>query len=485
MMIIDKQKRPQVTSRKIIMATLSISKPVISIWTPLQQLRAQVQGGVYTAEDEGYNDARKAWNLSVNQYPAVIVAANNAAHVAAAVRFARVTGHSIAIQSTGHGVVVPADNCVLIITSAMNDVRIDPVGQTAWVEAGALWHMVLEPAQKHGLAPLLGSSPYVGVVGYTLGGGMGWLGRKYGLAADSVRSFELVTAEGQLIHASNAEHADLFWALRGGGGNFGVITGMEIQLYPVATVYGGNLIYPAEIAKQVFTLYREWVANAPDELTSSIGIMNVPNAPVFPEPMRGKSVVFVRGVFSGSVSNGEAMLAFWRSRLTPIADTFQAMPFSAVGTISNDPVNPSAGYSSSAWLKDISDDTIDTLLQHALTANGSPFMIVEVRHAGGAIARVAKTSASFGHRNTPHVMQMIGGLPNPEVKAKLKAYAAEFKAALGAHVDGVYLNFLSGEEARASTKDAYADDTYQRLMEVKAEYDPLNYFRHSFDIPTK
>ncbi|MBX3083017.1 MAG: FAD-binding oxidoreductase [Anaerolineae bacterium] len=465
------------------MTTIHLSNPIISLWTPLEQLRAQVQGGVYTPEDDGYENARKAWNLTVDQHPAVIVTANNAAHVAATVRFARATGRGIAVQSTGHGVVLPANDSVLIRTSSMQEVRIDPVTQTAWVEAGALWHMVLTPAQKHGLAPLLGSSPYVGVVGYTLGGGMGWLSRKYGLAADSVRSFELVTPEGQLINASSAEHSDLFWALRGGGGNFGVITGMEIQLYPVTTVYGGNLIYPAEIAKQVFTLYREWIASAPDELTSSIAIMNMPNAPALPEPLRGKSVVMIKGCFCGSVKDGEALLAFWRSRLTPIADSFQAMPFSAVGTISNDPVNPSAGLSSGGWLKDLSDETIDAIIQYALARNGSPLTGVDIRHAGGAIARVAKTSAAFSHRTAPYVMQMFGGASTSEAKTKLTDYIAGFKAALAPHLDGVYLNFLSGEEARARSKEGYSEAAYQQLKGVKAVYDPNNYFRHSFDIP--
>ncbi|MCB1376466.1 MAG: FAD-binding oxidoreductase, partial [Rhodobacteraceae bacterium] len=195
-----------------------------------------------------------------------------------------------------------------IVTARMTDVQVNVTAQTAWVEAGAEWGMVLEKTQAVGLAPLLGSSPNVGVIGYTLGGGMGWLARQYGLATDSVQRFEVVTADGEVRTVSRSEHPDLFWGLRGGGGSLAIITSVEMQLYPVTTVYGGNLIYPASMAREVILRYREWIKDAPDALTSSFAIMNFPPIPAVPDFLRGKSVIMVRGCYTGSVEEGEALI---------------------------------------------------------------------------------------------------------------------------------------------------------------------------------
>ena len=306
-------------------------------------LRNQVQGAVITPDDPRYDELRLAWNRSVVQYPAVIVQAECAADVAEAVRFAQQAGLGVAVQATGHGNVRPANGALLILTAGLNGVQVDDVARTAWVEAGVKWGAVLEKAQAVGLAPLLGSSPDVGAIGYTLGGGMGWLARKYGLSADHVLRFEVVTADGQLRYASASENSDLFWGLRGGGGSLGIVTGMEIELFPVTTVYGGNLFYPFEMAREVFVHYREWVATAPEELTSSIVIMNFPPIPAIPEPLRGQTFVMVRGCYSGPVAEGERLLEHWRTWRTPFIDDFKTMPFSAVATISNDPVDPMPG----------------------------------------------------------------------------------------------------------------------------------------------
>ncbi len=326
-------------------------------------LKGHLQGDLFLPGDGGYDQARAAWNLSVEQFPAVIVVAKRTSDVVEAIHFARENNLGIAIQSTGHGVYRAADDALLIITSEMNFVEVDAEQQTAWIEAGALWSDVLGKAQAVGLAPLLGSSPNVGVVGYTLGGGMGWLARKYGLSLDSVRYFELVTADGRLVRASQNENSDLFWGLRGGGGNFGVITGLEIQLYPVTTVYAGNLVYPVEAAKAVLTHYREWIKSAPEELTTSVVLMNFPPMPELPPFLSGKSVVMIRGCYVGAVEDGEAMFQRdWLDWMPPIANMFHAMPFTEAGTISSDPEDPSAGAISGAWLRELSDETIDTLI---------------------------------------------------------------------------------------------------------------------------
>ncbi|MCC7446051.1 MAG: FAD-binding oxidoreductase [Anaerolineae bacterium] len=431
--------------------------------------------------DTGYDAARRAWNLTVDQHPALIVVAGNTSDIVEAVRFARQNGLSVAIMSTGHGIVLPADNSLLIVTSRMTGVHVDAESQTAWVEAGVKWGMVLEKAQTFGLAPLLGSSPSVGVVGYTLGGGMGWLARKYGMAIDSVLYFELVTPDGCLVRASETENSDLFWALRGGGGNFGIVTGMAIKLYPVTTIYGGTLVYPAEQAKEVLVHYREWIANAPDELTSSITLMNFPPIPAVPEFLRGRSGILVRAAYAGAVADGEALINnTWVNWKAPIANMFRAMPFADVAEISNDPKDPMPSVGTGAWMREMSDEAIDTLIQYGI---GTPITMIEIRHAGGAITRINRQANPYSNRDAVLLMHAAAAAPTRELHERLNVYMTQLMNALQpALTGGVFLNFLNGKEARARTKDAYTAENYQRLQAIKARYDPENRFRHSFDI---
>jgi FAD/FMN-containing dehydrogenase len=459
---------------------------VISTQRRLQDLQERCLGAVITPQDSRYDVARRAWNLTVDQRPAVIVQAQSIDDVSAAVRFAREAGLGISVQSTGHGVSRPADNAVLIITAAMTGVKVDAASQTAWVEAGAKWGQVLAKAQEVGLAPLLGSSPDVGVVGYTLGGGMGWLARKYGLALDSVLYFEVVTANGERLRVSDADHSDLFWALRGGGGSFAVIVGMSIRLYPVTMVYGGNLIYPAERAHEVFALYREWITTAPDELTSAIVIMNLPPIPQVPEPLRGKSVVFVRGCYAGPLAEGEALFNVWRERLAPpLADMAGPLPFSEVASISNDPRDPQPGTGTGAWLRGLDDEAVDTLIRHGVNRGGSsPLTVTELRHAGGAMARVDAHANAYSNRDAALLLNLIATTPTPESVQAARQFTEAFKADLAPVLTGsVYMNFLGGAEAWDRTRDAYLPESYQRLMAIKATYDPENLFRFGFNIP--
>ncbi len=452
------------------------------ILSTIEALQVRLKGSAYIPGDADYDQASQPWNLSYSQHPTVVVMAKNARDVVEAIRFARANDLGIAIQATGHGLSLAADNAVLINTSLMQDVRVDPNTQTAWIEAGVKWGIVLEKAQNFGLAPLLGSSPDVGAVGYTLGGGMGWLARQFGLSADSVNFFEMVTADGHVLHVSETENSDLFWALCGGGGSFGVVTGMEVKLYPVSTVYAGNLYYPVQNAKEVFVHYREWIANAPDELTSSIAIMNYPPLPQVPEFLRGQSFAIVRGCYSGSVEVGEELLKWWRDWKAPIIDDFKAIPFSMAATISNDPLDPVPDQSSAVWIRELNDETFDLMINYGTAP--APLVIVEIRHAGGAIARVPAGKNAYGNRDANYILQMIAMTPTPEaVKASLD-HIRQFKQALQPHATGgVYLNFLVGKEKWEQTKHGYSAETYQRLRVLKAKYDANNRFRFSFNIP--
>lgn len=446
-------------------------------------LRSRFQGELVSPADPGYDQARKAWNLTVDQRPALIAIPLDAEDVIEAVRFAREQGLKIAVQSTGHGTVRPADGSLLLLTSRLNQVRVDPETRTAWVGAGLKWGAVLAEAGSYGLAPLLGSSPDVGVAGYTLGGGIGWLARKYGMACDSVISFELVTADGRVVRASQSENPDLFWALRGGGGSFGILVGMEVKLYPVPSFYGGNLVYPVEWAPEVFRRYREWIAGAPDELTSSVLLMNFPPVPAVPEPLRGKSVVMVRGCYCGPDSEGERSLRFWRDWRAPAIDDFKSRPFSQIAEVSNDPVDPSPGLTTGLWMKDLSDDAIDSLICFGGSSAGeSPLVMTEVRHAGGAISRLDPQVSAYSHRQEVHLLELVGGTPTPESQAAFRAYISRFKEALEPHLSGVYMNFLEWGESGRRTRQGFSPESYRRLQALKAQYDPEDLFSQGFDL---
>ena len=452
------------------------------MWTELQ---AQLSGAVIPAGDPRYDEARLAWNRKITHAPAAIIVAQSAEDVAAAVTFAQHHDLGVAVQATGHGVVRPADDaCLLILTRALNTIAIDPVAQTATVGAGVQWGPVLAAAQEHGLAPLLGSSPTVGAVGYTLGGGLGWLGRKYGLAADHVLEFQIVTPDGQLRTVSAQENSDLYWGLRGGGGSLGVVTAMTIRLFPVSTVYAGNLYYPGHMAQEVFRRYRDWVANAPDELTTSVLVMNYPPLPQLPEFLRGQTFVQVRGCYCGSVEEGEAQLRFWREWQAPLIDDFRAIPFSQAATISNDPIDPMPAFNSGAWLRTLSDAAIDTIVDHAMPQGGPPPLIfAEVRHAGGAIHREVGGKAVIGNREAEFVLSLVAVTPTPDAQAHVAAHTEHLMAALQpALTGGVYMNFLEGEESRQRIRDGLGHDNYARLAQIKAQVDPANRLRYGFNV---
>lgn len=447
-------------------------------------LQSRVRGLVITPENAMYDEARQAFNRLVDQRPALILIASGTVDVAEGVRFARSQGLGVAIQSTGHGVILPADGGVMILTSQLRDILVDPGSQTAHIGAGLKWGEVLAETQKFGLAPLLGSSPGVGVVGYTLGGGLGWLGRKHGLACDSVHSFELVSAQGEVLTASATENADLFWGLRGGGGGFGIVTSMVIQLYPVETVYGGNLYYPGDMAREVMQRYREWIRTAPDALTTSVVLMNYPPFPQIPEPLRGKSFVMVRGCYAGSPDEGEALLKFWRDWKTPVIDDFGAMPFTQVAKISMDPVNPAPSKNTGAWLRALSDSAIDALIRASRPQDGPPALtVVEVRHAGGAIGRVLPGESAYSLRDSELLLFCVGSAFSPEAAARIDALTTRMKQELAPELTGgVYMNFVSGKEARDRTRDGYSHEAFQRLQALKARIDPENVFGYSYAI---
>lgn len=440
-------------------------------------LRSRLQGSVFLPSDAGYDEARAAWNLAFDQHPAVVVIPETPQDVVEAVRFARREGLGIAVQATGHGLGRMANGAMLIVTARLDEVRIDPVARTAWVSAGTLWKTVLVRAQSIGLAPLLGSTPEIGAVGYTLGGGMGWLARMYGLSADHVNRFEVVTADGYVWQVSATEHADLFWALRGGGpGELVVVTGMEIDLVPVSEVYGGNLFYPAADAAEVMARYRTWAAAAPDELTSSVVLMNFPPLDMVPPELRGQSFVLVRGAYTGRTADGVALLDYWRQWRTPAIDMWGRMPFGEVAAISMDPVDPMPARVTTEWFNRISDEVIDTLVSAVFPVSGPPAILyAEIRHAGGQVARNARGSISSKGRQDEFLLAIVSAVMAPELAEPIAAAQAELRAALRPHVTGAaYLNFLEGDERRDRTAQAFNLEAFAELASLKAKVDADN-----------
>jgi FAD/FMN-containing dehydrogenase len=453
--------------------------------TGLSNIVSQLQGDVYLPDDPRYENARKAWNLVVDQHPRLVFMVENAQDVSAALNFARQNGLKVTVQCTGHGLVRPAEGALLILTARMQTLEIDAHTQTAWIGAGLKWGQVLEQTQPHGLAPLLGSSPDVGAVGYSLGGGMGWLARKYGLSSDSILQLEVVTPDGVVRRAGPLENQDLFWALRGGGGGFGVVTAMQVRLFPVAQVYAGNLYYSPEKAPEVYRHFREWAANVPDELTASIALMNFPPFPDLPDPIRGKSFAILRGCYCGPVDRGPELLEYWRAWHTPALDDFKAMPFSECASISQDPLDPIPVVSTGAWMDELSDHAADQLTRFTLPQDGPPPLIsTEVRLAGGALARASSNSGAYSHRAEQWIWFSAGLADRPQEVDRIKGHFEHMRTALGPALNGrVYMNFIDGEEAWQRTQAGFSQEHFQRLQAVKTRYDPESRLISGFNIP--
>jgi FAD/FMN-containing dehydrogenase len=431
--------------------------------------------------DPNWNQARLAWNLSADQQPAAVALPESAEDVQAVVRWARQRGLRIAPQGTGHNALPLGSlaHTVLLKTERMRGVEIDAQAQRARVEAGVLWAEVTEAAAEHGLAGLAGSSPDVGVVGYTLGGGVSWLARRHGLASNSVTAIELVNAEGELIRADADENADLFWALRGGGGSFGVVTALEFTLYPISEVYGGVLFFPLERGAEVLRAWRRWVDRVPDEVTSVGRFLQFPPIPDIPEPVRGKSFVVVEAVSLLGKDSTDELLRPLRD-LGPDMDTFATMPVQQLKHLHMDPEQPVPGYGDGMLLSEFNDAAIEAMVQTAGAGSGSPLISVEVRHVGGALARKAPGAGALASLEGRFLMFAVGMTPTPELGAAVRAHVELVHNALASWDSGrMYSNFA---EKRQRGERLFGDLTYRRLQTVKAAVDPDDVFRSNHPV---
>jgi len=458
------------------MTTVTLISP------PVEALRDAISGTVVVPGDPDFDQARQAWNLTVDQRPAAVAVPRSAEDVVEIVRFASAHGLRVAPQASGHNVgqIASLEDTILLRTHEMRGVEIDPVNRRARAAAGTEWKEVTLPASEHGLSALSGSSPQVGVVGYSLGGGVGWLGRKYGLASSSVLAIEVVTADGELRRVDADHDSHLFWALRGGGGNFGVVTAIEFALYDAGPLVAGLMLFPAARAHEVVHAWHAVTRTAPDELTTSMRLLSVPDDPALPELLRGGDFVAIDGAFAGDEAAANAVLAPLRA-LEPMMDGWGPAEPAALSYVHMDPEDPMPISGGTQMFADLPSQAIDEFLALVGPGSGSPLLMAELRHVGGALARPDARHGATGTFDGEYLMYLAGVPVNAEVAAATRARIERVRAAMRRWASGRdYLNFTEGAVDAATL---FSPEAYARLRAIRADVDPGELFVANHRIP--
>jgi FAD/FMN-containing dehydrogenase len=429
---------------------------------------------VLKPQTAGYEGNRGAFNVLLSQDPAGIVTPAGAADVVDAVSYAQAEGLRISAQRTGHGAEPLGDlsGTLLVRTAAMNTVSIDAERRVARVGAGAIWGDLVPQASDLGLAACHGSSPTVGIVGYSLGGGVGWYGRKHGLQANRVTAVELVDATGTELRVDAESDPELFWALRGGGGDFGIVTALEFELLPIREVFAGALFFPVERASEVLHAWHEWTASAPDEVTSVGRLMSFPPLPEMPDPLRGKDFVIVEAVALLPEAEAIELLAPLRD-LGPAMDTFATQPPAGISGLHMDPPEPAPYAGAGMLLGDLPGEAIDSLLSAVGPDSPTKLLSVELRHDGGAMAEGDPSHGAMDCLPGSFLMFGVGIVPEPSIKAPTEEWLAAMTDAMKPWDTGRYLNFSDETE---DIGVAFPPATVERLRAAKAKYDPENLF---------
>ena len=438
------------------------------------------RGELIRRDHPSYDGARRVWNGAIDRHPALIARCTGVADVLAVVRFAREHDFLVAVRGGGHNVAGTAvcDDGVVIDLSPMKAMRVDPIARTARAQPGLLWGEFDHETQAFGLAAPGGIVTHTGIAGLTLGGGLGWLMRRYGLTCDNLLSADVVTADGELVRASADENTDLFWGLRGGGGNFGIVTSFEYQLHPVGpTLMAGVILHPAAMAREVLDFYRHFISSAPDELMSIVVLRMAPSAPFLSPEIHGQPVVIIAVCYAGTVDEGERALAPLRRFGEPLADLIQPTLYASHQSMIDASVPHGLGYYwKSEYLRPLSDELIDTLVAHAWRV-ATPESYTAMFHMGGAVGREDREGSAFEDRYAAHAMTIDGVWSDPDASEPCMAWARNFWDAVRPHSTGrVYVNFL-GEEGQDRVRAAYGAQKYERLRALKRKYDPTNFFR--------
>ena len=434
-----------------------------------------------TTEDVNWNLERLAFNILVDQQPFGIALPRSADDVSEVVRAAAANGRRVAAQRTGHNAAPLGSlaGTVLVRTAGLGGVEIDAEAGSARVGAGALWGDVVPKASELGLAALHGSSPNVGIAGYTLGGGASFYDRKHGLACNRVTAIELVIAGGEQIRVDAENEPDLFWALRGGGGSFGVVTALEFDLLPLPEIFAGALLFPAEQAAEVLHGWREWTAGVPEEMTSVGRLMNFPPVPEVPEPLRGKSFAVLEAIYCGDPADGEELVASLRELGSVSIDTIQAQPPAGIAELHMDPPTPVPYTSESILTKELPASAIDSLVEAVGPGSGSQLVSVELRHGGAALSRAPQNAGALATMPGAFLAFGVGFVPVPEAMAPTRAWLGAFKAALEPYDAGRYFNIV---EESFDIAQIFPPDVLERLREVKQRYDPDNVFKSNHPV---
>jgi FAD binding domain len=436
-------------------------------------LNGSFGGTVVSPGEQNWDQARAAWNLAADQRPAAVAFAESADDVVAAVNFARANGIGIAAQGTGHGAGSrgPLGGSILLKTERMKGIEVDASEGVGRYEAGVLWMEANPAAGEHGLANLSGSAPDIGIVGYTTGGGFGWCARRYGLACNSVRAIELVTADGEHRRVDADTDADLFWALRGGGGSFGVVTAIEFDLVELPEVFAGSVIYPADDrSSEIMDRYFEWAPALPDEVTSIARFLRLPPLPMIPEPLQDRPLITLGACYAGPESDVAELIQPIRELGKPVMDTFQAMPPSGLPAVHMEPEEPVPGLVYTASLREAPQEAIDAFTETAGPDSGSPLLSAELRQCGGALAEPAEGAGALSHLDAEYVFCGIGLPMSPEMGEAIDERIDAICQALEPwSTKRCYFNFAD----RPTDAEALFDpETLERLRETKRRYDP-------------
>jgi FAD/FMN-containing dehydrogenase len=451
----------------------------------IADLARHFRGALIRPGDAPYEAGRRIWNGAIDRRPALIARCTGAADVRAAVKFARERDLVVAVRGGGHNVAGTAvcEGGIVIDLSPMTGMWVDPRARVARAQPGLLWGEFDHETQTFGLATPGGIVSHTGIAGLTLGGGLGWLMRRHGLTADNLLSADVVTADGAVVRASAEEHADLFWGLRGGGGNFGIVTSFDYRLHAVGpTVLAGVILHPEARAREVLAFYRDYIASASDELMSIVVLRKAPPAPFLTEEVHGQPVVIIAVCYAGPVEEGERAIAPLRRFGEPLADVIRPTPYASHQALLDPGVPHGLGYYwKSEYLRPLSDALIDTLVAHAWRAP-TPESYAAVFHMGGAVGREDADGSAFEDRRATHAMTIDGVWSEPAASGACMAWARGFWEAVRPHSTGrVYMNFL-GEEGEDRVRAAYGETKYERLRALKRKYDPANFFRMNQNI---
>ncbi|HEX5610425.1 MAG TPA: FAD-binding oxidoreductase [Solirubrobacterales bacterium] len=446
----------------------------------IDRLRERLEGDLLAPGDPGWDNARTGFNLALDPRPALIAVPRSDADVAATVEFAAASGLRVAAQGTAHGAgaLASLEDSILMRTTAMKGVEIDAERRRAYARAGDTWHDLVPQASELGLAALHGSAPGVGIVGYTIGGGVGWYSRSRGIACNRVTAFDVVDAGGEARRVDAASDSDLFWALRGGGGSFAVVTGVEFELIEVPQVYAGALFFPFERAGEILHAWREWTATVPEEMTSLGRLMQFPPIEDVPEPVRGKSFVILETIYSGDEAAG-AELNAPLTALDPVMNSLAAVPPAGISDLHMDPPGPVSGITGHLLLEDLPAAAIDDLLAAAGPGSGSTLTSVEVRHGGGALSRPPADGGALSSLPGSFNMFAVGSTMDPAAVAPTRERLGDLHSALVRYEAGRYLSFC---EEPTEFETAFSDETCERLRAARRTYDPDGLFQANHEL---